>query len=155
MAEELKGRFRAKAKTWDFGESEKGTEQIAVDFEIVDGDERGRRITWYGYFTEKTEERTIESLRICGWVGDDISGIVDLPNEVELVIEPETYEGKTRSRVKWVNRAGGLALKTRLDEGRKASLAERLRGRIAAVDQKLAASAPAGAGAEPKGDVPF
>src|SRR6266403_2415299 len=118
MADELlKGRFRAKGKTWDFGTTEKGNDQIAVELEIIEGDEKGRRLTWYGYFTDKTEERTIESLRILGWTGDNLADVKDLDaNEVEIVVEPEEYTnpttGKTttRSRVKWINRGGGIAL---------------------------------------------
>jgi hypothetical protein len=166
MADLLQGRFRAKAKTWDLGFSEgTGTDQVAVEFEIVDGEEKGRRITWYGYFTEKTEERTVEALRIMGWTGGDIAQLNGLDaNEVELVIEIDEYDGKERSKVQWVNRVGGLALKNRLDPARRAQLADRLRGRIAAVDQKLAAAksggtAPAGqysGGQSPANDdIPF
>src|SRR4051812_22051672 len=119
MSEALKGRFRARAREWDFGESSKNTEQIAVQFEITEGDEKGRTLTWYGYFTDKTAERTLESMRFMGWTGDDPTHPDNLnANEVEIVVEPEEYtndkgETKIQSRIRWVNRAGGIALKSR------------------------------------------
>jgi hypothetical protein len=128
--------------------------------QITEGDEKGRTLTWYGYFTDKTVERTLESMRFMGWTGEDPTNPTNLDaNEVEIVVEPEDYtndkgETKTRSRVRWINRAGGLALKTRLDDAKKASLAERIRGHVAKVDQKLQAEG-AGADGKPKGDVPF
>ena len=68
-------------------------------------------ITWFGYFTDAAWERTVESLRTCGWSGSDVSNIEDLgANEVELVIEDDTYDGKTRAKVKWINKIGGVAL---------------------------------------------
>lgn len=54
-----------------FGETKDGNPQVAVTFAILDGSQQGRRSTWFGYFTEKTTKRTIESLRYCGFKGDD------------------------------------------------------------------------------------
>lgn len=91
---------------------DKQTPAVSVIFEIIDGDSAGDRIKWDGWLTEKTTDRTMESLRYCGWstdMLDDLRGISD--NEVQLVIEPEVNErdGKTYPRVKWVNRLGGGA----------------------------------------------
>src|ERR1700737_157979 len=109
-----KGRYRAKAVDAQLGFSpNKGTEQVVVEFEILDEEHAGERITWIGYFAENTSERTIESLRICGWKTDDVSdlrGIGD--NEVQLVVEHEPYQGKTFARVQFVNRIGGINMKS-------------------------------------------
>jgi hypothetical protein len=127
--------YAARAKEWGLGETDTGKEQIAVQFEILTPDADIRRITWFGYFTEKTMERTIQSLRYCGWQGDDLSNLSDLDlNEVELVIDDETYEGKTRTKVKWVNRGGGLALKAPMDAVRKKAFAASMRANIKAID---------------------
>jgi hypothetical protein len=160
MAGENRRYYRAKAKEWDLGKAETGTDQVAVVFEYVDGDQKGKRITWYGFLTDKTIDRTVEALKLLSDV--EVPDLADLKgldrNEVELVVEEDTYNDKTRDRVVFVNRAGGLALKNRLDVGEKAALAERLRGRVALAAQKLAGS---GAGSVPglsgkaDDDIPF
>jgi hypothetical protein len=101
-------------ETWaQFGESKNGNSQVVVNFEILDGPEAGRRIAWFGYFTEKTVQRTVESLRYCGFTGDDLAAatVQRLENEVQLVINHEEYDGKMQARVSWVNRAGGGGVK--------------------------------------------
>lgn len=150
-----KAYYRAKAKSWDLGQAETGTDQVAIEFEVVEGDFRGSRITWYGFFTDKTEERTLESLRICGWTGTDLSNLTGLDaNVVEIVCEPEdgkadpeTGEVKSRLRVRWVNRAGGIAMKTRLGDDQKKVLAARMKARIAAIDAKAKREGNGAAGA--------
>ena len=120
------GRFRATAKEGDYGYAKTGTEQVAVLFEL----ETGSRLTWYGYLTEKTQDRTIESLLHCG-----VSNIETLAGlgskEVELVVQHEAdQEGKTRARVAFVNAlgSGGVAMKTRMSDGARKSVAARLKG---------------------------
>jgi hypothetical protein len=93
-----------------FGESSKsGTPQVVVNFEVLEGPEQGRRIAWFGYFTEKTVARTIESLRFCGFKGDDLALAVTqkLDQEVQIAVAHEEYDGKPQAKVRWVNRAGG------------------------------------------------
>lgn len=119
------GRYRAVAvsveaedgtEVWaQFGRSKiQGTEQVVVNFEILDGASVGSRIAWFGYFSDKTVDRTLEALRICGWKGNDLATAIKGPidNEVSLVIEHETDpQGQVRPRVRWVNRPGGGGLK--------------------------------------------
>lgn len=126
---------RAKAIEWALGHTSQNKEQIAVCFQLLDATEGPDRITWYGYFTEKTWERTIESLRHCGWEGDDLSDLSGLDtNEVDLVIEPEENDrGEWYDKVRWVNSRGGLALKDRMDEGEVKAFAQRMRGNILAM----------------------
>jgi hypothetical protein len=93
-----------------FGESSKsGTPQVVVNFEVLEGPEQGRRIAWFGYFTDKTVNRTIESLRFCGFKGDDLALAVTqkLDQEVQIAVAHEEYDGKPQAKVRWVNRAGG------------------------------------------------
>lgn len=96
-----------------FGRSENGNTQIAVEFEIDSPDYAGETITWIGHFTDKTAARTIESLQIAGWQGDDVSdldgqpGSTVLPDAVSLTCEGEEYQGEYKCKVQWVNRPGG------------------------------------------------
>src|SRR5215467_2282140 len=96
-----KARYQGLATALSFGVSSNNNNQVAVTFEIVHHDEYvGESITWIGHFTDKTAERTIESLQHAGWQGDDLSELdgldeagvrAALPELVELVCEPEEY----------------------------------------------------------------
>ncbi len=141
------GHYKARALDADFGFAGTGTKQVALSFEILDGDERGEHISWYGFFTQNTAERTVESLRHCGCVFpddrlDDLNGLGN--TEVELVVEEETSErGEAKSRVRWVNRlGGGVALGSRMDEVEKRALSDEMRGYVVA-SRPAGTSAPA------------
>jgi len=136
----LHGTYRARAVSGGLGYAGNGTEQLAVDFVITEGPNEGQHVTWWGFFSDKAVDRTIESLRICGWKGDDLcdlTGITD--NDVDLVIEAEEYEdrrtGEIRSigKVRWVNRAGGLNLKDAMSPQQAREFAARMRGRVASL----------------------
>jgi hypothetical protein len=112
-------------------------EQIGVMFEHVETKER---ITWYGYFTDGTFERTIESLRYLGWGGDNLADFhrglpTGVDNEVDIVVEDETDErdGTVRRKVRWINSGGGVAIKDVLDDDQVRSFSARMRDRVAAL----------------------
>lgn len=89
------------------GEGKEPKKQVAVQFEILEGPAMGNKLTWFGYFTEKTWQNTVKALRCCGFKGDDLSQIETqtLDQEVSIVVEPNTWEGKTTMRIAWVNAA--------------------------------------------------
>lgn len=129
---------KARACAIDFGYTSKGNDQMGVDFVLLEGENAGSHITWYGYFTEETFERTIESLRHMGWGGTDLA---ELPSnvpqeEVQLVIGHEEYNGEVYARVKWVNALGGIAMKERMDAGAARAFANKMKGRILALGAK-------------------
>lgn len=138
------GTYRARAMpgTAQLGYTSKGTEQVVVGFEFQDAPHKGQKIAWYGYFSEATAERTIESLRFCGWTGDDLFDLstVGSPesSDVDIVIESEEDEqGKRRTRVRWVNRRGiGMALKEKMNEQQARDFAKRMKGAVLAQKQK-------------------
>jgi hypothetical protein len=147
MSDIQAGTYRARAVSAALGETSTGSEQVAVEFELLDVEgNAGPHIVWYGYFTEKTVKTTIKALRTCGWTGDlltDLSGIDT--NEVSLVIEEESDQnGRMRPRVRWVNAPGGagLSLKAPLDGEKARAFAAKMRSRIAAMDQAEGASKP-------------
>lgn len=102
------GTYKAVAIAEDvqFGKAKSGTKQVAIPFRVTEGDFAGHVITYFGFFTDKTWKRTLEALRYCGWKGDDLSELGPLDQEVEIVVEHEEYDGKTRAKVAWVNRIG-------------------------------------------------
>lgn len=96
-----------------FGEAKSGTKQVLVHFEILDGTYAGSKLPWFGYFTKDTIARTLESLRIAGFKGDDLETFPwQQPDQkVSITVEHNTYEGKTHARVAWVNKPGGGGVK--------------------------------------------
>ncbi len=112
------GTYVARAVDIDLGYTSKGTPQYAVVFQK----ESKETITWYGYMTDASAERTLESLRYCGWrgMGPGAVTVDDLPEEVEIVVDDEEYNGEVYSRVKWVNqRSGRAALKDRMNDNQR------------------------------------
>lgn len=125
------------------GEGDNEKEQVVVQFTLNDENDpfNGWSITWFGFLTEKTWERTIEALRIMGWTGDDMSELPalaasgSLGNQVEIVIDHEEYKGEWQAKVRWVNRPGGGAVKVKnpLEGAALAKFAARMKGKIRTV----------------------
>lgn len=166
--ESMAGTHRARATEWQLGISSTGKEQIGVMFELVGGPHDGKHITWFGYFTDNTVDRTLESLRHCGWDSDNLAELDGLAaNEVELVVEDEEYEGKVRSKVKWVNRVSRLQMKEQMSPAQVQAFAARLRGKTVASKQKYGAQpapsapsnnasrGPAQQALDPEDQIPF
>ena len=123
----------ARAVGGQLGYTQGGKEQVAVQFVIPDTNER---ITWYGYFGEKSADRTLEALMHAGWDGDDVSELKGLGSkDVELVIEEDTFDGKTKMKVQWVNKPGGGGMKKVMAKAEAMSFAERMKARAMAIKQ--------------------
>lgn len=131
-----------------FGKSKNKNTQIAVEFEILDKNQEteedvptGETITWVGHFTDKTAARTIESLIHAGWQGEDpyelkdVPGSSVLPTAVELVCEPEEYEGSWTLKVQWVNKpgAGRFAFKEPIDDSELRAFGAQMRATVKSV----------------------
>lgn len=144
------GKYRGRPVSAALGLTSTNKEQIAVTFELVDPP--GERITWYGFFTEKTTDRTLQSLRHCGWHGTDLAVFCEeqLPagfdQEVELDVQHEEYpanSGKFQARVAWVNGGGGLAVKNAMTRDQAKSFADRMQRTIVALDKEAGRTAAA------------
>ena len=111
----IPGKYKARATAAGLSKAKTGTWQVIVTFQIADSDET---INWYGYFTPRAMDRTIESIMICGYKGAD--PFVDFAEgnleglgskDVELVIEDELdQDGTPRTRVRWVNAFRGSGI---------------------------------------------
>ena len=139
MSYEL-GKHPARAVSAVLGIANTGTEQVAIEYEFTDGPNKGRRISHYAYFTDKAMERSVETLRISGFRGNELTDLSSLSGPdtpvVQLVIEMEDYQGELQPRVKWVNRLGGPAVKQVMDENQARDFANRMRGHLAAYDSQ-------------------
>jgi len=150
----------------------KGTEQVAMYFAILDdGPYKGRRLLWVGFFTETSADRTIESLRFCGFRGDDLATVITGPldQEVSITVEVEEYEGKKRSKVAWVNESGGgMKMANPMDAKDLRTFAAKFKAKVKGKPEIQgtkttapppgAATAPAGGSDEPpedRGDDPW
>lgn len=140
------GLHRALAQSIQFGHAGADDKpQVAVEFKFVDENDAdcGYSITWFGFFTDKTLKRTIESLRYIGWKGDDLAELPTLAetgmlaDEVDLVVEHDEYEGATRAKVAWVNKPGGgrVQLAKPMEVDSLKSFAARMKGSIAAAER--------------------
>lgn len=86
------------------GESKNGTRFIRVPVTIdTEGAQKGKTIDWYGYFSEKAQERTIEVLETCFGIDWNWENINWEGMPVEVVVEQEDYNGKTSFKAKWLN----------------------------------------------------
>lgn len=134
------GSWKARGGASDLGTAKTGTRQVAVEIVLLEGPAAGQRLTWYGYFGPSDEafERTIESLELLGWKGDDLSdlsGIGDTEVYAVITHEPD-LEGEIKARVAWINEVGGVAMSNRMDAGEKAAFAAEMKGRLLARRQR-------------------
>ena len=138
------GTYTAKAIASGFGRTSTGKDQIAVKFEITqEGEFKGRHLTWRGFFTEKTRDRTFESLMAAGWAGEslqDMSGLGSQECAIVVDTEPDFEDSSLlRNRVKWVNDPirlrGGLGLKEELSDSDIGALDSSLKGDLLAWKQ--------------------
>lgn len=134
------GRYKARGIEGALGTTSKNNPQVAVLVEITEGEYAGQQRTWYGHFTDKTEERTLESLRHLGWETDDLTDLRGIDaNEVSIIIghEEDERDGTMRERVRWINSGGsGLAMKERMDDAAARAFAARMKGAAVASRQK-------------------
>ncbi len=132
-------RVRGIAGSVTFGTASTGTEQVGVGIEFLEGPNHGRRLVWFGSFTENAEDRTLESLRYLGWDNDDIADMSGIGSiEAEAVIEEEEgQDGKPRIRVQWINRARGPSFKNPMNDTQLRSFAARMKGKAVASRQKF------------------
>jgi hypothetical protein len=136
------GRYSAVVKDYGISETQAGDPQVFIAFDVAHG-EGTETLTWFGSLKEgKAQEITLKGLLAAGFTGKDVSELADGPDggalplgiEVSLVIENEEYEGKTRTRIRWVNKPGSGGVQRADATTAKAKLAKLgLAGKIAQV----------------------
>lgn len=114
--------YRARVVDHELTQTFMGTDQMEVIFELQaiqpkeedeeeDTSVQGVKVHAALFFTDKTVDRTIESLRHCGWTGDNLENLLAEgfgTKEVSLDMEWQLYKGAKVYRVKWVNPIGGI-----------------------------------------------
>ncbi len=154
------GEFECKGVRHEFGQTSKGSDYVRVFLKLkIDG--AVEESTWDGFFTEKTEARTIEALRFlgCTFPNDDITNLDGLGSKVaKAVVEDEKQlNGSFEPKVRWINDPN-RAVAQSLDDSGKAQLRARLRGQVAAARMSTGQPKPAATkppnGARPAARVP-
>jgi hypothetical protein len=97
------GRFRARPTVHGPAKSPNGHPQYAIEFELLEGDDAGKAITFFGGLTGGGFDFTSKVLRTCGWSGEGDPRDATLDREVALTIADETHNGKTNAKVKYVD----------------------------------------------------
>jgi hypothetical protein len=166
------------APSW--AQSGNGNWQVALPFEVTQGEHAGETITWIGVMHDTADkngttghERVIQSLQYAGWQGDDISELAELDDgqaiqifteEVELACAPDTYDGKTRVKVQWVNKvgAGRFAFKEAATKNDLKSFAAQMKATVRSARGAVIAKKPNGTTPTPapaakvsEDDIPF
>lgn len=131
------GWVSAYARAWGLsGEDMSKDPQFAIAFEILEGPDTGKTITWYGGFgSDAAFEYTMKAIRRCGWTGSDINNVELAETPVSILIEEEEYNGKVRTKVKAIGNGGGGGIKS-MDPNAAKSFAAKMAGRIKAFDLK-------------------
>lgn len=109
------GRYNARVVSYGVPDVEEGkTPAVALTFRFLE-DGQDRELTWYGYLSSKAVDMTMKALITAGFRGDNMRALGEPEafedKEVSIVVEHETFEGKTRAKVKWINELGGAGFK--------------------------------------------
>lgn len=143
----IEAKYTARARATSWGTSTKGNEQIAVTFEVIEGEHAGSAISYIRAFTDNTTEWIVKSLRACGWASDDLMDLYNLdeegcdrmlPDTVQIVCKPKQPQepgGKVYLEVAFVNKpgAGQFEFKQGMEAQDVRSFAARMKSTVASL----------------------
>lgn len=128
------GKYEATVKTYNIVQNSKGDLQAVITFYVS---QKAGEISYYGGFSEKGREYTINNLITCGLKGNNPAGELELGKKVEIVVKHEEYEGKTRAKVKFINPIGGGAFKNLVSKDLALAKLSELEGAVMGARQRL------------------
>jgi len=149
------GAYRAAFGGYKLGFSSAGNEQIGILFELLDDPQKGRELIWYGSFSEAAFPITWRALRALGWQGKAIATFaedVKVGHVVSIVVESESFDGKTRNRIVFINRAGGIPMRDQMNPAQRQTFAKKVQ---AMIDGKIHERKAPGAPPEDDDAIPF
>ena len=132
----------------------KGTDQIDITFQLLPEEENEQTdtddvIRWFGYFTDKAIPIVVKAMATLGVDIQDYNW--DFPRiceegvlngkEAILVLEEETYEGKTRTKVCFINDPNFV--REQMDDGSALDFNKRMRAALMAAAPPKKGAAPA------------
>lgn len=103
------GKYLGRAVSAGATESKNGNFTPWIEFEVMT-DSGKETMRWFGSTaTEKLSNLAIKSAITAGFRGEDWNDFGNLmmwtPEDVKLTVETEEYQGKSRTRIKWINPA--------------------------------------------------
>lgn len=115
------GTYKALLVDWGMEKSpEKGTLAVALVFRLATA-AGSSDMTWRGYLTEKTTDRTLDTLDMLGFKGSSFDDLIEgsmgksrplnTSKVVECVVTHQEYNGKTYARIDWINDPEKFAIK--------------------------------------------
>lgn len=125
------GTYEAKVVDYGVTKTKKGDPMVMVRFTIYDAEGSAHNITWYGTFSSpKSQEISSEALAVCGMKTKNFaelangagSGVLDQNKVVQLTVVNEEWEGKTRTKVKYINPPGGGGFRDKMSKADAAQL---------------------------------
>ena len=140
-----------------WGKASTGTQQVGMMFEIIDGNYQGTRLPWYGSFTEKSWERTVESLKHCGFQGDNLTKLNEqtLDREVSIKVDHRVndFGEVVNARVAFVNATASVGFNDPMSSDELRDFAAKIRDRMAG--KQGASGGSTRPKADPLDDLPF
>lgn len=129
-------RVRCRVIDYALGAAGTNTEQIGLQLQVTDGPYTGRVLTYYGFFTEKTEEETVKAMVAFGWDGNvqNLDSIKTKDAFATIQHEASEKNGKksVRERVRWIN-AIGVRMDKQFNAAEEAGFKRKLSGIAARV----------------------
>lgn len=123
------GEWKIRYVKHKWGATSNGAEQIGVLVSVEEGPAQGRRFVWYGSWTEAALPITFDGLVALGWAGKSLGTITeDVKPGAEAmgVFAYETYEGKQRLRLNFINPMRTIRFAKPLEEAARKVLAQRV-----------------------------
>lgn len=119
MSDVKAGKYTAKIVDADVWASTKNEPRAVLVFDFMNEEGNPRQLMWFGSLNGGAREITVETLVRCGFTGNDLADLnkgKEVLNEgpYEIVVEMNTYEGKTGPRIKYINAPGGGAFRERM-----------------------------------------
>ena len=103
--------------------------RVETTWQIDDGERGGETFYRSLYLTDAAVEHALKSLANAGFKGDDITAVDQIVgNKALLVLDEDTWEGKTRTVIKWINKLGGG---TPMTGANRESFAQKMKARLA------------------------
>jgi hypothetical protein len=128
MANHSPGKYPAKIVDFGIWTGKDGTKapSAVVMFEYKTPGGEVKQITWFGSFNGGAREITVETLIRMGFTGKNGaelnqgngSGVLNQAEDAfEIVLENDTYQGKTTCKVRYINLPGGGGFRAKMAEG--------------------------------------
>jgi hypothetical protein len=141
------GEYEAQAcKPLMMTKAKNGNDRVIVVMKITQGEQEGALIDFRGMLTGGATPITLEALKLMGYDGSDDESVQR--NKVRIVIEHESFEGKTYPQIRYVNDPNRMAQYTELSAAEATAARARLKDAFMA--QKQSAGKPVSPENEPR-----